>query len=162
MNHSPASVSVECLLQSAADIDVTMRRVTLFVNVLFRNTGQQPIAHPRIVIAVSPERACEISGKILSPQLIQTLAVYVKGGRQSGWKFTDDNWFRSGKASGEYHIEAIEPLTLSPGGGWTEMKDLQIECDLDKLAKPLTVNAFIMAQDTRFSALNSICISISA
>ncbi|MCE5171426.1 D-Tyr-tRNAtyr deacylase [Paenibacillus profundus] len=161
MNHSPSSVSVECVLQSAADIDVTMRRVTLFVNVLFRNTGQQPIEQPRIVIAVSPERACEISGKILSPQLIHTLAVYVKGGRQSGWKFTDDNWFRSGKASGEYNIESIGPLTLSPGGGWTEMKDLQIECDMDKLTKPLTVNAFILAQEISFTALNSICISMS-
>ncbi|GAC43754.1 hypothetical protein [Paenibacillus popilliae] len=151
----------ECLFQSVVDFDTDAKRVSVFVIMLFRNAGTEPIEQPRIILSVSPSRSCDISGKILSPQLIPAFSVYGTDGRKSGWSFTGEEWFTNGKATGEYIIQSIQPLTMAPGV-WLEMPDFHVSCAIDSLRdSPLTILGRLEVGALRVPVLNPIYIHCS-
>ncbi|RJG23280.1 D-Tyr-tRNAtyr deacylase [Paenibacillus thiaminolyticus] len=153
--------AAECLFQSVIDFDTEAERVSVFVTMLFRNAGSEPIEQPRIILSVTPARSCDISGKILSPQLIPAFSVYGKDGRKSGWSFTEDEWFANGKATGEYIIQSIEPLTMPPGV-WLEMPDFHVSCAIERLRDgPLAIHGLLEAGESHFPVLNPISIHCS-
>lgn len=157
--HSRTSIDV--VLQTAADIDWETRRLCVITNVLFRNIGIQPVALSQIMLTVSPAPITEISGKVVAPQLVQVYGLHTKGKKQSGWKFDREDWFTAGRISGEYRIEPVQPLLLSPGM-WLDMRDVHIECDIDRLANPLQVHAFVLADGKPFPATNPTSISFQS
>lgn len=71
--------AAECLFQSVVDFDTEAERVSVFVTMLFRNAGSEPIEQPRIILSVAPSRSCDISGKILSPH--HSRLQYLREGR---------------------------------------------------------------------------------
>lgn len=152
--------SVEAYFEYSVDLEVADRRMTVFANLLFRNNTQQMLEHPEILIRVSPEKAAEVSGKILSPELTKVMGVYTRDGKQKGWMFKTNDWLRHGKSTGEYWIQSIEPLRLAPGQ-WAEVNEMQIEFSLENGVKSVRIDAYIKENQQMHRALNPVLIHIS-
>lgn len=153
--------SIDAVLQTATDIDLEMRRLYVIVNVLFRNTNCHPVENPHIILHVSPSHISTISGKVVPPKLVQAYGLHTKDGKQWGWKFAREDWFIAGHKSGEYVIEPVHSLILTQGV-WMEMRDVYIECDIDRLRSSLQVHAFIIAAGEKFPVVNPTSVSFSA
>ncbi|MDK8181201.1 D-Tyr-tRNAtyr deacylase [Paenibacillus sp. UMB4589-SE434] len=157
MTSTSSSIYIEAVFKHAVDIDLELRRVTVFGGLMIRNLSREAVEHPQLVLHITPIRAT-LSGKILSPELVQTFAVYTKGGKQTGWKFSDPDWIKQSKRNGEYRIESIEPLTLRPGK-WTELKDWQVEYDFEHISEPLHIQGWVEVNDQRHSVINPISLT---
>lgn len=158
--HNHSQPSIDAVLQTATDIDLEMRSLCVMVNVRFRSTNSHPIENPHIILHVSPSPISTVSGKVVSPQFVQTYGLYTKGGKQLGWKFTRKDWFSAGRKSGEYIIEPIHSLNLTQGV-WIELRDISIQCDIDRLQSSLQIHAFILASGEKFPVANPTSFSFS-
>lgn len=160
VNHAQAGqLPIEACFRHAVHIDLDLRSVTIIAQLLFRNLSQVQLSDPRIVLHINSPHAI-LSGKVLSPELVRTYGVYSKGGRQSGWVFTDSDWFKQARTSGEYRIKSIEPFLLKPGI-WQEMRDWQVECSLEHLNHPLVINGWMEIEQQQYPVLNPISLTCS-
>lgn len=159
-NHSHTeNLHIEACFRHAVHIDLDLRNVTIMAQLLFRNLSQVQLSNPQVVLHINSPHAI-LSGKLLSPELVQAYGVYSKGGRQSGWVFTDSEWFKQARTSGEYRLKSIEPCLLKPGE-WQAMRDWQVECSLDHLQDPLVINGWMEVEKQQFLVLNPISITCS-
>jgi len=161
MNEPNEMARIESYFQHFTDFDFELRRISVYANLFFRNTGSETIENPEIMIQISPESTGELSGKILSPSLIQVFGVYMKTkkGPQRGWSFAREDWFSHGKKTGEYRIQSIEPIQLTPGSSY-ELRELQIDFEFPKLAGTIQIDAYIFSGEDMHSVLNPICIHL--
>ncbi|WP_156826306.1 hypothetical protein [Paenibacillus terrigena] len=113
------------------------------------------------MIQISPKNTGKLSGKVLSPSLTQVFGVYTKtkNGAQRGWSFVREDWFSHGKKTGEYRIQSIEPIQLTPGSSY-ELRELQIDFEFPKLAGTIQIDAYILSGEDMHSVLNPICIHL--
>ncbi|MBR2569784.1 MAG: D-Tyr-tRNAtyr deacylase [Paenibacillus sp.] len=154
MSTNETNYYVEALFQQSIDVDMDLNRITVYANLLFRNLSRESLPSPSITLQVTPTSAL-ISGKILSPELVQAVGVYTRNGKQTGWKFTTSDWFKEARADGKYHIEPIEALTLHPGV-WGELKEWQVEVDIDALQGPLSIQGSVEVAEQSFPVMNPI------
>ncbi|WP_314591448.1 D-Tyr-tRNAtyr deacylase [Paenibacillus terrigena] len=161
MNGPNKIAGVESYFQHFTDFDFEMRRISVYANLLFRNVGGETLENPEIMIQISPENAGKLSGKVLSPSLTQVFGVYTKtkNGAQRGWAFAREDWFSHGKKTGEYRIQSIEPIHLTPGSS-CELRELQIDFEFPKLAGTIQIDAYILFGEVMYSVLNPICIHL--
>lgn len=159
MSSTEANHYVEALFQQSIDVDLELKRITVYANLLFRSLSRETIQDPAVTLQITPTTAL-LSGKILSPDLVQAVGVYTRSGKQTGWKFTDKDWFKQARVDGTYHIESIEPRTLHPGV-WVELKEWQVEIDLDALDGPLNIQGYIEVGEQKFPIMNPIQVHLS-
>lgn len=160
MNTSASKYHIEALFKHSIDVDRELSRITLFIQLLFRNLSRDSVDQPKVILHIQPKQAV-LSGKIISPELIRTLGVYTRQGNQTGWVYTSHDWYKEARSTGEYHIAPIEAITLTPGV-WIEMKDWQVEFDWEKATEPLHINGWIELEGYRHPVLNPIFIHFSA
>jgi len=159
MNELNKIAGVESYFQHFTDIDFEMQRISVYANLCFRNIGSETLENPEIMIQISPESTGKLSGKVLSPSLIQVFGVYMKTkkGPQHGWSFDREDWVSHGKKTGEYRIRSIEPIHLTPGSSY-EIRELQIDFQFPKLSGTIQIDAYILSPDEMYPVLNPICI----
>ncbi|WP_152396992.1 D-Tyr-tRNAtyr deacylase [Paenibacillus guangzhouensis] len=161
MNEPNKIAGIESYFQHFTDIDFEMQRISIYANLFFRNIGSETLENPEIMIHISPENIGKLSGKVLSPSLIQVFGVYMKtkNGPQQGWSFDREDWVSHGKKTGEYRIRSIKPILLTPGS-YYELKELQIDCQFPKLPGSIQIDAYIVSPDDMYPVVNPICIHI--
>jgi len=160
MTNDPAA-SIDVILQTAADVDLETRRICLITHIKFRNTSAQPMLLSHILLTLSPSQFAVVSGKIVAPQHALVFGLHKKGNQQTGWKFDRDDWFSYGRKNGEYRIEPAQPHLLPPRI-WSDIRDIHIECDIDRLITPLHIHAYVFAGGKEFPAANPSSISFRA
>lgn len=96
--------------------------IEIFGSLLMRNSGNVHLEDPMICFRMEPPEGASISGKILPPQLAQTMGVYSPGDELEGWVFADNEktaWFKEAKQRGEYWVRPLHTVRLSPGESLT-------------------------------------------
>lgn len=152
---------IEGYFQHFTDFDLDSHHISIYANLYFRNISHETLDHPEIILHISPKNNGNLSGKILSPSLISVYGVYMKSrnGAPQGWSFTREDWLSYGKKTGEYRIQSIEPLQLTPGSS-LELKDIQIDFQFPQQTETIQIDAYLCLREQMYSVRNPICIHL--
>ncbi|OPA80182.1 hypothetical protein BVG16_05400 [Paenibacillus selenitireducens] len=161
MTELETNAMIEGYFQHFTDFDVELRRISIYAGLTFRNQSNETLDNPEIILQISPGNVGKLSGKVLSPSLISVYGMYMKSrnGSPHGWSFTREDWSSHGKKTGEYRIQSIEPLQLTPGSSF-ELKEIQMDFNFPKHAGTIQIDAYLFIRNQMYSVWNPICIHL--
>jgi hypothetical protein len=127
-------------------------------NLSIKNTGDEDLYNPVILIRVTPPDSIKLRGQILPPHMTESLSIQNSMGNR-GWKYLGDDWFQKAHEQGEYWIGPINDIRISA----QEIERLNFQLTVTKPIQDnqVMVEGFVYFQEKQmhFSSNNRIICS---
>lgn len=88
----------------------------IYGNLHIKNTGLMDLINPLICLQIKPFKGIQLKGQVIPADSVGTLGVQsFNGDGAVGWRYLEEDWFKTAKQRGEYWICPIQPLRIPPG-----------------------------------------------